>query len=73
MISFIIKGILRNRSRSLFPILIVAAGTMLTVFFYSYMQGGKNNFIETSARYQTGHLKVMTLSLIHISEPTRPY
>lgn len=60
MISFIIKGILRDRSRSLFPILIVAAGTMLTVFFYSYMQGGKNNFIETSARYQTGHLKVMT-------------
>ncbi|MDI6698913.1 MAG: FtsX-like permease family protein [Candidatus Saccharicenans sp.] len=60
MISFIIKGILRDRSRSLFPALIVAAGAMLTVFFYSYMQGGKNNFIETSARYQTGHLKVMT-------------
>ncbi|MDI6846003.1 MAG: FtsX-like permease family protein [Candidatus Saccharicenans sp.] len=60
MIGFIVKGILRDRSRSLFPALIVAAGAMLTVFFYSYMQGGKNNFIETSARYQTGHLKVMT-------------
>lgn len=60
MISFIIKGILRDRNRSVFPVLIVAAGAMLTVFFYSYMQGGKNNFIDTSARYQTGHLKVMT-------------
>ncbi|MGB9906768.1 MAG: ABC transporter permease [Candidatus Saccharicenans sp.] len=60
MIRFIIKGVLRDRSRSLFPVLIVAAGAMLTVFFYSYMQGGKNNFIDTSARYQTGHLKVMT-------------
>ena len=60
MIRFIIKGVLRDRSRSLFPVLIVAAGAMLTVFFYSYMQGGKNNFIDTSARFQTGHLKVMT-------------
>ncbi|MCX8159856.1 MAG: FtsX-like permease family protein [Candidatus Saccharicenans sp.] len=60
MIRFIIKGVLRDRSRSLFPVLIVAAGSMLTVFFYSYMQGGKNNFIDTSARFQTGHLKVMT-------------
>lgn len=60
MIGFIIKGVLRDRSRSLFPVLIVASGVMLTVFFYSYMQGGKNNFIETSARYQAGHLKVMT-------------
>ncbi len=60
MIGFILKGVLRDRSRSLFPILVVAAGSMLTVFFYSYMQGGKNNFIDTSARYQTGHLKVMS-------------
>ncbi|HAR35570.1 MAG TPA: hypothetical protein DCR87_01435 [Acidobacteria bacterium] len=60
MINFIIKGVLRDRTRSLLPILVVAAGAMLTVFFYSYMQGGKNNFIDTSARYQTGHLKVMT-------------
>ncbi len=68
MISFIIKGILRDRSRSLFPVLIVTAGTMLTVFFYSYMQGGKNNFIETSSRYQTGHLKVMTRAYAAESE-----
>ncbi|MBC7363291.1 MAG: FtsX-like permease family protein [Candidatus Aminicenantes bacterium] len=60
MINFIIKGVLRDRTRSLFPILVVAAGAMLTVFFYSYMQGGKSNFIDTSARYQTGHLKVTT-------------
>lgn len=39
MIRFVLKGVLRDRSRSLFPILIVAAGAMLTVFFYSYMQG----------------------------------
>ena len=29
MIRFLLKGLLRDRSRSLFPVLIVAAGVML--------------------------------------------
>lgn len=60
MIGFIVKGILRDRSRSLFPFLIICAGVMLTVFFFSWMKGAKTNFMDSSARYSTGHLKVMT-------------
>lgn len=60
MISFLLKGILRDRSRSLFPILTVMTGVMLTVFLYSYIQGATGNFFDTSAKFQTGHVKVMS-------------
>jgi putative ABC transport system permease protein len=60
MIKFLLKGILRDRSRSLFPILTVMTGVMLTVFLYSYIQGATGNFFDTSAKFQTGHVKVMS-------------
>lgn len=60
MIKFLFKGILRDRSRSLFPILTVMIGVMLTVFFYSYIQGATGNFFDTAAKYQTGHVKIMS-------------
>jgi putative ABC transport system permease protein len=60
MIKFLLKGILRDRSRSLFPILTVMTGVMLTVFLYSYIQGAMGNFFDTSAKFQTGHVKIMS-------------
>jgi putative ABC transport system permease protein len=60
MIKFLLKGILRDRSRSLFPILTVMTGVMLTVFLYSYIQGATGNFFDTSAKFSTGHVKVMS-------------
>lgn len=60
MIKFLLKGILRDRSRSLFPILTVMTGVMLTVFLYSYIQGAMGNFFDTSAKFTTGHVKVMS-------------
>ncbi len=60
MIKFLLKGILRDRSRSLFPILTVMTGVMLTVFLYSYIQGATGNFFDTSAKFETGHVKVMS-------------
>jgi putative ABC transport system permease protein len=60
MIRFLLKGILRDRSRSLFPILTVMIGVMLTVFLYSYIQGATGNFFDTSAKFQTGHVKIMS-------------
>lgn len=60
MIQFLIKGVIRDRSKSLFPFLVVSSGVMLTVFFYCWMKGAENEFIESSARFSTGHLKVMT-------------
>ena len=39
MIKFFIKGLLRDRSRSLFPLLTVVIGVFLTVVFYCWVQG----------------------------------
>ncbi|MFA5835086.1 MAG: FtsX-like permease family protein [Bacteroidota bacterium] len=60
MIAFLWKGIIRDRSRSLFPVLIVAAGVMLTVFIHAYLHGVITIMIQTTAHYNTGHVRVMT-------------
>lgn len=60
MIKFLLKGLLRDRSRSLFPILMVSAGVFLTVFLYSYMGGILGDMVDLSARFDTGHVKIMT-------------
>ncbi len=60
MIRFLLKGIVRDRSRSLFPFLTVTAGVMLTVFLYCYIKGAESNFVESSAKFSTGHVKIMS-------------
>ena len=60
MIKFLAKGLLRDRSRSLFPILIIATGVMLTVLFYSWIKGYGLMMIEDNARFETGHVKIVT-------------
>ena len=60
MIWFLIKGVVRDRSRSLFPVIIVAAGTALTVLMYSWVAGAYSDMLGVNARLITGHLKVMT-------------
>jgi len=60
MIKFLIKGLLRDRSRSLFPVLTVFSGVFLAVLLYSFMNGVIADMINSTARYQTGHVKVMT-------------
>ncbi|MCX7974494.1 MAG: FtsX-like permease family protein [Candidatus Aminicenantes bacterium] len=62
MIGFLLKGIIRDRSRSLFPFLTVSLGVMLTVFLYCYINGLETNFIDSTARYASGHVKIMTRS-----------
>jgi len=37
MITFIMKGLLRDRHRSLLPILVISLGVMLTTFMYGYL------------------------------------
>jgi putative ABC transport system permease protein len=58
MIGFLIKGLLRDRSRSLFPFLTVVTGVMITVFMQAYLRGMTMNMGESSAAFATGHLKV---------------
>jgi putative ABC transport system permease protein len=60
MIRFLIKGVLRDRSRSLFPFLIVTAGVFLTVATYCYVKGAEINIVRSSANLRHGHVKVMT-------------
>ncbi len=60
MIKFLIKGLIRDRSRSLFPVLIVAAGVFLMVFLYSWMQGVMGDMVSSNAQFNTGHVKIMT-------------
>ncbi len=60
MIRFLLKGLLRDRSRSLFPVLMVASGAFLTVFLYCWLQGAMGDIVDSSARFDTGHVKIMT-------------
>jgi putative ABC transport system permease protein len=60
MIRFLIKGLLRDKSRSRMPIAVVAIGVMLTVFMHAYITGFMGDTIEMNARFHHGHVKVMT-------------
>lgn len=60
MIRFLLKGLLRDRSRSLFPALIVTIGVMLTVFLHAYLNGAVTMVVRSTANYSTGHVRVTT-------------
>lgn len=60
MLKFLFKGLIRDRSRSLFPILTVLIGVALSVFLYSYLNGFVSDMIKSSAHYNTGHVRIMT-------------
>ncbi|MBU2647575.1 FtsX-like permease family protein [bacterium] len=63
MIRFLLKGLLRDRSRSLFPILITASGVAITVLVFAWVGGILHDTVETAARFKTGHVKVRTRAL----------
>jgi len=60
MKKFLLKGILKDRGRSLLPIIVVATGSLLTVFLYSWLTGVMGESIEMNANFNTGEVKVMT-------------
>jgi putative ABC transport system permease protein len=62
MIKFLLKGLIRDRSRSLFPILTVVAGVMLTVILYSWVRGTQTDLIRANANFNTGHIKIMSFA-----------
>ena len=59
MIKFLTKGILRDRSRSLFPVLVVTLTVAMIVFFQGFLIGVINSMFLDSAVVSTGHVKVM--------------
>lgn len=68
MIRFLLKGLLRDRHRSLFPIIIVSAGAAMTVYLYCFMHGFMDDTIRSNAKLDTGHLKVMTKGYEEIAD-----
>jgi putative ABC transport system permease protein len=60
MIKFLIKGIIRDRSRSLLPVIVVALGVFLTVFMSGFLRGVFNDLTELNAKFTTGHVKILT-------------
>jgi putative ABC transport system permease protein len=60
MIRFLLKGLIRDKSRSRLPILVVATGVTLTVLMHAYITGIMGDTIDVNARFFNGHLKVMT-------------
>ncbi len=60
MIKFLLKGLLRDRSRSLLPIIVVALGVMITVFMHAYLSGVFGESLEKTANFNDGHVRVET-------------
>jgi putative ABC transport system permease protein len=60
MIRFLFKGLLRDKSRSRMPVIVVAIGVMLTVWLHAYINGFMGDTIEMNAKFSNGHVKVMT-------------
>ncbi len=60
MIKFLLKGLLRDRNRSLLPIIVVSIGVTITVFLQAYLNGIFTESIESTAKFSSGHVKVMT-------------
>jgi putative ABC transport system permease protein len=60
MIKFLLKGLLRDRQRSMLPVLVGTLGVMLTVALYCWLKGYLNDSIGMNARFSTGHVKIMT-------------
>ncbi|HDP67835.1 MAG TPA: FtsX-like permease family protein [Candidatus Marinimicrobia bacterium] len=60
MITFIIKGLLRDRHRSLFPVIMVTIGVFITILFQSFMNGVLTDMVDSIARFSSGHVKIMS-------------
>ncbi len=60
MIKFLLKGVFRDHHRSFFPAITVSIGVALTVLMNCYLTGVFGDMIDINAKFQTGHVKVMT-------------
>jgi len=60
MIKFLLKGVFRDHHRSFFPAITVSIGVALTVLMNCYLTGVFGDMIDINAKFQTGHVKIMT-------------
>jgi putative ABC transport system permease protein len=68
VILFLLKGLVRDRSRSLFPLLTVIAGVTLTVVGQAWVRGTESELVHASAAFNTGHVKVAPRGALSESE-----
>jgi len=60
MLIFLAKGLWRDRSRSLFPLLTCAIGVMLVVLMDGYLRGATDGMFRAMSSFVCGHLRVTT-------------
>jgi putative ABC transport system permease protein len=60
MIRFLLKGLLRDKSRSRLPVIVVAIGVTLSVFVHAYVTGIMGDMVEQTAKFSGGHVKIMS-------------
>ena len=59
MIFFLTKGLLRDRSRSLFPVIIITITVAIVIFTIGFMRGSMNSVFLDTAIIISGHEKVV--------------
>ena len=57
MIRWLLKGIWRDKTRSLFPFLVISVGVTLLIYLLGFMEGTFAGMIDMSAQLDTGHLR----------------
>ncbi len=60
MINFLFKGLLRDRTRSFFPIIIITLIVSIIIFFSGFLNGVYNSLFFNTALLSSGHVKVVT-------------
>ena len=70
MIRFLFKGLLRDRNRSLLPVLVVTLGVALTVLMHCYFTGILGDTIEKIAEEKAGIIKSAMPVLIGKRDPS---
>lgn len=57
MIRWLLKGIWRDKTRSLFPFLVITVGVTLLIYLLGFMEGMFAGMIDITAHLDTGHLR----------------
>ena len=59
MIRLLIRGMLQDRTRSLFPFTVVAVGVALVIVLVGFLDGVIMGMVDSTAYLDTGHLRVV--------------
>ena len=60
MIKFLLKGLIRDSSRSFFPLLIITLIVAIIIFFNGFLNGIYNSLFYSTAMVNSGHVKIVS-------------